>query len=183
MSASGDEDALALRTARLALHYPTGSARDAALMLAVMNDPAFIAHVRDSGVRDLDAAHRALQLGPMAYRASNGLGLCRVVEPASDRDIGQIGLVTREGLPAPDLGYAFLPGARGQGYATEAGRAVLDHARQVLRLPRVLALVSPGNTASLAVLDRLGFTFETMTQLPGVDHVLRQFSITLHEER
>ena len=183
MSAPAPEQTPALRSARLTLHLPTDSERDAALMLAVLNDADFIAQVRDAGVRDLATAREAVRRGPLVYRAANGLGLCRVVEAASGRDIGQTGLVTREYLPAPDLGSALLPEARGKGYATEAARAVLDHARDVLRLPRVLALVNPTNTASLTVMDRLGFVFETMAQLPGLDHPLRQFSITLHEDR
>lgn len=179
---SESDQAPALRSARLELHLPTDGDRDAALMLAVLNDADFIRFVRDSGVRDLEGARNALRQGPMAYRQANGLGLCRITETATGRDLGQIGLVSREGLPVPDLGYAFLPPARGQGFAIEAGRAVLAHAREVLRLPRVLAIVRPGHAASKMVLARLGFGFETMTTLPGIDHALQLFSIDLQKD-
>jgi RimJ/RimL family protein N-acetyltransferase len=179
---SRQEATLALRTARLELHFPTDSDRDAALMLAVLNDPDFMHHVRDSGVRDVEGARAALRAGAMAYRQANGIGMCRITETASGRDLGQIGLVSRPGLPAPDLGYALLPHGRGQGFAVEAGRAVLTHARDSLQLPQVLAIVHAGHTASEAVLAKLGFGFETMMWLPGIDHELQLFSIALQKD-
>jgi RimJ/RimL family protein N-acetyltransferase len=67
--------------------------------------------------------------------------------------IGMCGLLKREHLDAPDLGYAFLPEAWGRGYAFEAARAVMEEAKR----DRVLALVSPGNAASIRLLEKLGF--------------------------
>ena len=179
---NGTDGTLVLRTQRLELHYFTDSDRDAALMLAVLNDPDFVHHVRDSGVRDLEQARAAVRMGPMAYRQANGLGLCRVTEAATGRDLGQIGVVTRQGLPGPDLGYGFLPAARGQGYAVEAGRAVIAHARDTLAMPRLLAIVSPANAPSLAVLGKLGFVFETMTRLPGSDRDLQLMTLALNKD-
>jgi RimJ/RimL family protein N-acetyltransferase len=47
---------------------------------------------------------------------------------------------------------------RGKGYATEAAGAVLEYALGPLGLPEVLAEVDQGNTASIAVIERLGMT-------------------------
>jgi RimJ/RimL family protein N-acetyltransferase len=52
----------------------------------------------------------------------------------------------------------LTPASWGRGYATEAARAVLDHALGPLGLPEVLAEVDAGNTASTAVVERLGMT-------------------------
>ena len=160
MSASSPEQTPALRSARLTLHLPTDSERDAALMLAVLNDADFIAQVRDAGVRDLATAREAVRRGPLAYRAANGLGLCRVVEAASGRDIGQAGLVTRDYLPAPDLGYALLPEARGKGYATEAATALIDAAFTHHDLHRIEAQMDARNSASAQLCERLGMQRE-----------------------
>jgi RimJ/RimL family protein N-acetyltransferase len=75
----------------------------------------------------------------------------------SGRVLGIAGLFRRDTLPVPDLGFAFLPEARGRGFAAEAARAVLDWARASLGLRRVLALAAPDNAASLKLLARLGF--------------------------
>ncbi|NRQ33360.1 GNAT family N-acetyltransferase [Nonomuraea sp. NN258] len=64
--------------------------------------------------------------------------------------------------PLDDLGlevvYSLAPEVWGRGYATEAARAVVEHALGDLGLPEVLAEVDAGNTASAAVLERLGMT-------------------------
>ena len=74
---------------------------------------------------------------------------------------GRTDLAGTAGLrPLEDLGleifYSLAPGSWGNGYATEAARAVLDHALGPLGLPEVLAEVDEGNTASIAVIERLG---------------------------
>ncbi len=57
----------------------------------------------------------------------------------------------------PELGYWLTPSAWGQGYATEAGRAVIAIARHTLRLPRLSAGHFVDNPASGRVLRKLGF--------------------------
>ena len=80
-------------------------------------------------------------------------------------------LVGTAGLrPLEDLGleifYSLAPGSWGRGYATEAARAVVDHALGPLGLPEVLAEVDEGNAASVAVIKRLGMT--PFAVVPGV---------------
>lgn len=70
--------------------------------------------------------------------------------------IGTLGLLCRETLPVPHLGFALLPAYRGKGYVTEAGRAVLDYARDVLGLSQLCAIVSPDNAESIRALEKLG---------------------------
>lgn len=55
----------------------------------------------------------------------------------------------------------------GQGFASEAAGAVLDHALEVRREPKVRALIAPRNGASLRVAQRLGLTYEAETELFG----------------
>ena len=55
------------------------------------------------------------------------------------------------------LGYWLTPSAWGRGYATEAGRAVVDMARHALPLRRLTAWHFTDNPASGAVLRKLGF--------------------------
>jgi RimJ/RimL family protein N-acetyltransferase len=81
------------------------------------------------------------------------------------------GLVGTTGLrPLEDLGleifYSLAPGSRGNGYATEAARAVMEHALVDLGLPEVLAEIDEGNVASVAVVRRLGMA--PFGVVPGV---------------
>jgi RimJ/RimL family protein N-acetyltransferase len=88
-------------------------------------------------------------------------------------DLADAAVVGTAGLrPLEDIGlevfYSLAPGSWGKGYATEAARAVLDRALGPLGLPEVLAEIDAGNTASIAVIERLGMTpFEVVPGLLG----------------
>ena len=58
------------------------------------------------------------------------------------------------------LSCELAPAARGQGLMSEALRAMLDWGIAHMHLHRVEALVHPQNTASVALLKRLGFIAE-----------------------
>jgi [ribosomal protein S5]-alanine N-acetyltransferase len=88
-------------------------------------------------------------------------------------DLADAAVVGTAGLrPLENIGlevfYSLAPGSWGKGYATEAARAVLDRALGPLGLPEVLAEIDAGNTASIAVIERLGMTpFEVVPGLLG----------------
>ena len=66
-----------------------------------------------------------------------------------------------DGAPTDDIeiGWHFHPDHWGNGYATEAARAVLAHAVDDLELPVVNAVAYEGNTASFSVMRRLGMSY------------------------
>ena len=69
---------------------------------------------------------------------------------------------SRPWLATPEFGlfYAITPAFRGQGYATEAARALVDYAFQHLRLKRIVATTTYENTASMGVMRKLGMRIE-----------------------
>lgn len=93
--------------------------------------------------------------------------------------IGICGLLKREALEDVDLGFAYRPAFWRQGYAVEAGEAVLGLARTRLGLARVVAITQDDNTGSMAVLRRLGFAFERVVQLPGDEAPLQLLARSL----
>ena len=138
---------------------------DAPFILELLNDPAWLLHIGDKGVRTLDDARTYIANGPVASHARHGFGLDLVELKTDATPIGLCGLIKRDTLPDVDIGYAFLPQFRGAGYALEAGATVLRHAQETLGLPRLAAIVSPGNHASIRVLEKLGLRFEKMVQM------------------
>ncbi|MFI5710385.1 GNAT family N-acetyltransferase [Kribbella sp. NPDC051620] len=64
------------------------------------------------------------------------------------------------GVQAAHLGYAIAADHWGHGYATEAARTMLKFAFGPLELHRVSAAIGPDNVASVAVVKRLGFSYE-----------------------
>lgn len=117
---------LKLDTPRLALSEL--SEQDAPLMLAVLNDADFLRNVGDRGVRTVDDARRYIVDGPIAMYRQYNFGMYKV-ELKDGTAIGLCGLLRRDGLEDADIGFAFLPDYRGQGYALEAAEAVMGYAR------------------------------------------------------
>lgn len=154
---------LVITTPRLQLREL--AAEDAPLALAVLNTEGFLRHVGDRGLRDVAGAMRYLEEGPLASYAAHGYGMWKVELRDTGEAIGLCGLLNRPTLPAPDVGYAYLPGHAGRGLATEAAAAVLRHGLDVLGLPRILAIVAPGNQASIRVLEKIGMRSEGLQPL------------------
>jgi RimJ/RimL family protein N-acetyltransferase len=133
---------------------------DAAFMLELLNQPSWVRNIGDRGVRTLEDAARYIEARMLAPLRALGYGMSVMERKSDGAAAGLCGLVKRDTLPDPDLGFALLDGHAGQGYAVEAAAAVLQHAREVLRLPRVLAIVAPGNERSARLLRKLGFRRE-----------------------
>lgn len=138
---------------------------DAGFIVELLNSPGFLANIGDRGVRDAGDARRYIAQGPAASYAAHGFGLWKVSLRSDGTPVGMSGLIQREELPFPDLGYAFLPEHQGRGYASEAGRAAVDFGFGTKQLARILAIVRPGNEASMGVLAKLGMGERGVVQL------------------
>jgi RimJ/RimL family protein N-acetyltransferase len=150
---------------------------DAPFYLQLVNEPSFLENIGDKGVRSVADARRAIEEGPMAMQKSLGYALMLVERQADGAALGMCGLLRRETLPATDIGYAYLPQYWGQGYAYEAAAAVLAHARDTLQLPRLMGIVSPGNTASRQLLGKLGLSYLGVEFLGGATTPTALFEI------
>jgi RimJ/RimL family protein N-acetyltransferase len=148
---------------------------DAPFILELLNEAGFIRFIGDKGVRTLADARDYILQGPMDSYARHGFGLYATCLRGNARSgegagtpIGICGLVKRQGLDDPDVGFAFLSRYWSKGYAVESAAAVLAHAREALHLLRIVAITSPDNAQSIAVLEKIGLKFERTIRL--VDH-------------
>jgi RimJ/RimL family protein N-acetyltransferase len=148
---------------------------DAPFILELLNDDAFLRYIGDKKVRTLDDARSYIGQGPMASYAQHGYGLNLVELRETGAPAGICGILKREALDAPDLGFAFLPAYRRLGFAHEASAAVLDDAAKRLGLSRVLAFTNPDNTASIGLLERLGFSFDRLWSADHREHPVRLY--------
>lgn len=138
---------------------------DAAFILGLMNEPSWLQYIGDRGVRTLDDARDYILKGPVDMYGRLGFGLYLVALKDSHTPIGICGLLRRDTLEDVDIGFAFLPGYWGQGYAYESASAVLAYGRRSLGLGRVLAITSPDNYRSIKLLEKMGFAFDRMARL------------------
>ena len=171
------------RTGRLRLRLL--DAGDAAVYLEVLNEPAFIEHIGDRGVRTIEAALKSIEDGPLAMQRARGhsMYMVELLGPGGEAvPVGLSGLVKRDALEDVDIGYAFLSRYRGQGYAFEAAQAVVAHAR-TLGIARLAAITTPGNAASIALLRRLGMRFVGMRTVVAGEPELNLYRMDLPEAR
>ncbi|MGY3859805.1 GNAT family N-acetyltransferase [Aeromonas intestinalis] len=131
---------------------------DAPFILELLNDGDFHRWIGDRGVRTLSGAEEYIQQGPAVSYARHGHGLYLVSRREDGARIGICGLIKRDTLPCEDIGYAFLPAYRGLGYGVEAAQAAIRDGRERLGIERVIAIVTPGNERSVALLAKLGLT-------------------------
>ncbi|GAA1568615.1 hypothetical protein GCM10009804_26350 [Kribbella hippodromi] len=89
-----------------------------------------------------------------------------VTRPVDDRVVG-FARIAPSGPWTAKLGYAIHADQWGRGYATDAARTLLRFSFGTLARHRVTAAIGPENEASIAVVKRLGFTYEGQLR----DHV------------
>ena len=164
------DNPFAIETSRLMLRWLELS--DAEFIYQLVNDPQWLRFIGDKQVADLNGARRYIEDGPRAMYRQFGFGLNRVALKDNNTAIGICGLLQRESLPQADLGFAFLPEYRDQGYAREAADAILQHAYLILCQTQVAAIVSPDNLSSIKLLDKLGFRIDKKIRIePNLDCV------------
>ena len=157
---------LILETERLDLSELTDA--DAPFILELLTSRGFKENIGDRGVRDLAGAEGYIERQREGY-AANRFGLWRADVKATGEPAGICGLVKRDGLEHPDVGYAFLERFWGRGYATEAAAAALAYGRKTLSLQTIVAITAPHNKGSAAVLEKIGMRSAGMITVPGND--------------
>lgn len=90
------------------------------------------------------------------------LGLWATIDKKSGRFIGRCGLLpwTLEDVYEVEVAYMISKEYWGQGYGTEAARAILDYGFNQLNLSRLICLIDKENVASLKVAESIGMSFE-----------------------
>ena len=154
-----------MKTARLTLRPFT--LNDAAFIVLLLNDPGWLRFIGDRKVRTTDDACEYLRNGAIAHAAKHGFALGAVQRSSDGALMGMCGLIRREGLDDVDLGYAFLPAFRGQGYASEAAAAWLARGFERFGLARIVAITSVDNAPSGKVLESIGMRFEQRIRVAG----------------
>ncbi|WP_217177073.1 GNAT family N-acetyltransferase [Streptomyces sp. AC495_CC817] len=149
-----------IRTERLLLRPIVTS--DAEAMLAYKSDPEAVRYVPYGPLTRDEVADRIATRWSTTRFDKEGDAVCLAVEEAATgRLVGDVVLFWRsENDREGEVGYILDPAAAGRGYATEAVGALLDLGFHGLGLHRVIARIDERNTASVGVVERLGFRRE-----------------------
>lgn len=148
-----------LETRRLTLrHLETG---DLDALYRLYRDPQIRAHFPD-GTRTFAETKEELEWFLRGHPDRPELGLWATVERRTGAFLGRCGLLpwTIDGQAEVELAYLIDKSRWGEGLATEAARGIIQHAWDELGLKRLICLIMPGNTASVAVATKVGMRFE-----------------------
>ncbi len=97
----------------------------------------------------------------------HGYGFFTAVETATNTPMGRAGILNHLQWPEPELAYHLFDNGEGKGYAYEAAVAVRHWAGQVKGLGPLISIISPANTRSIALAERLGAVPEKETTHDG----------------
>jgi RimJ/RimL family protein N-acetyltransferase len=152
------------------------SADDAEFMLELMNEPPWIRNIGDRNLKTSDDARRYISDKITPAYEQFGFGFYLVELKESGVPMGISGLVKRESLEDVDIGFAFLERFWSKGYAAESAAAVMEFARNELKLKRIVAITVPDNQGSIKVLEKIGLRFERMIKLAADAQEIKLFS-------
>src|SRR5690349_21214268 len=138
------------------------SAGDAEFIFRLLNSPKFLKYIGDRGVRSVDDARSFIENRYRQSYLDHGFGLYTVELKSRAEPVGICGFVRRDTLPAPDIGFAFLPEHEGQGYGHESAAEALKYGLAKLKFAHVLAITTLDNDSSGRLLEKLGFVFERL---------------------
>ena len=154
-------------TERLLLK-PT-SVADAEFILELMNTPKWIEYIGDRNVKTIARAKAYIANKMMPQLQRLGYSNYTIERKSDEAKIGTCGLFDREGLDGIDIGFAFLPEYGKKGYAFEAANKLKDIAFNEFGILELSAITSKNNSASQALLEKLGLKRLGTTKLPNED--------------
>ena len=147
-----------IKTERLILRPLT--IEDWPFMLNLLNQPDFIENIGDKNVKTEEQARAHVE---QLMKTHQELGFSMLLitlkpeghlEEKAGQKVGVCGLLKREFLPYPDLGYALLPEHYRKGYTFEAAQGVLSHYDS---FKNIMGITNEANTGSQNLLLKLGF--------------------------
>jgi len=166
-----------LDTERLSLR--TLTEEDTPFIVELVNTPGWLTYIGDKKIHSSQQAIQYLQEGPWKSYQNHGFGLWLVQLKNTTTSIGMCGFLKRDYLPAPDIGFAFLPAYSGKGYAFEIASAALHYAKESLEIKVIQAITLPTNERSIKLLERIGLNYSKDICAPGDLTVLKLYQKVL----
>lgn len=149
------------------LHLRWLAHEDSEFIIELLNDRSFIENIADRKVRTTEDAQKYIDKIRKNYE-TQGYGFFLVSDHSGNK-LGICGVIHRDGLKHPDIGFAFLPGYTGRGYAYESARALMEKATRDWAIQTMSAIVTPGNQRSVHLLKKLGLVYSGRIKLTQED--------------
>ena len=132
---------------------------DADFIINLVNSPGWLKFIGDRNIHNTDQAIKYLENGPLKSYKENGYGLCIIETKEAQISIGMCGLIKRDYLNHPDIGFAYLPEFMGLGYGYEMAKAIVEYSNSILSIDTIQAIVMEQNQRSIHLLKKIGMNF------------------------
>jgi len=150
---------------------------DAMFIFNLMNQVSWIRYIGDRKIHSEDIARKYLEQNQIRLYNENGYGMYAMCLKGTDEVIGSCGIVVREGLETPDLGYAILEKYSGKAYTKEACKGVLEYAKNTLKFRKISAITTKDHQVSIRILMGLGFSYLKTIRLPNDPEELNYYEL------
>ena len=153
------------------------SHRDVPVFHEIVGNPEVMVHWHPGP--DGDEAATADRITSInQHWSEHGFGDWGVEEKASGYLIGFSGFHYIEGMSEVNLGYAFRRSAWRRGFGTEVCQRVIDIALNRMGLAEVVAVISPENTASMWLAEKVGMSYWKRTTWSGQPRVVYRIALS-----
>jgi len=145
---------------------------DAAFIIELLNSPGWLKFIGKREMNTIEQAQDYLSNGPLKSYSENGFGLNLVERKEDNAKIGMCGIIKRNHLDNPDIGFAFLPEFMGQGYAFEIVAETMVYAKNQLNISSISAITVAENSKSIRLLEKIGLRFIKSIVSPNNEELL-----------
>lgn len=152
---------------------------DAPFIFELLNTPDWIKYIGDRNIKNELDARNYLRTGPLKSYEEHGFGLLKVQLKSTSTPVGLCGLLQRDFLDGPDLGFALLPAYFGKGITYESCQILLASLVKSKKFEKIYAFTNKANVPSRNLLLKIGFIFEKQFNPYSEDEWLDLFSLTL----
>ncbi len=148
---------------------------DAEFFLELYNMPKFIQYIGDRNIRTKEDAEKYIRNRFLPQFEKLGFGNYVVIKKETGEKIGAVGIFEREGLDVLDIGFSFLPGFEGKGFAYESAFRLKEATAENFGVKKLSAITTKENFSSQKLIERLGLKFRKMVTIPEDDEELMYF--------
>lgn len=143
------------------------SLEDADLILELYNTPKFIQFIGDRNIKTLEDAENYIRDRFLPQINKLGFGNYLIVNKATQKKMGGVGIFLREGLEIPDIGFSFLPEYENLGYAYESASKIKEIGMKEFGVKKLSAITTKTNFSSQKLIEKLGLKFQKLINLPN----------------
>ncbi len=155
---------------------------DTSFIIELVNSTGWLKYIGDRNIKTTEQSKAYIENGPMKSYSENGFGLWLVESKVHKKPIGMCGLLRRDYLNHPDIGFAFLPEFIGKGFGFEAATGTISFAKNQLNFSSICAITMPDNVASIKLLEKIGMKFIKSISPPGSQEELHLYQVSFFQK-